>query len=49
MEDQTPDTTDPNGGDAAARAKFRSTLVRVLIVQAIALAFLGFLQITYSG
>ena len=30
-----------------ARARFRRTLLQVLIVQAVALAFLGLLQITY--
>lgn len=32
-----------------ARAKFRRTLVQVLVVQAIALAVLAFLQIRYGA
>jgi hypothetical protein len=33
---------------AAARAKFRATLVRVLIVQAVAIAILGLIQAVYN-
>jgi hypothetical protein len=32
---------------AAAEARFRRTLIQVLIVQVVALAFLGFLQMRY--
>lgn len=34
---------------APSGSKFRATLVRVLIVQGVALALLGLLQIVYSG
>lgn len=33
----------------AARARFRRTLIQVLIVQAVTLALLGVLQMVYSG
>ena len=32
----------------AARSKFRATLVRVLVVQAVALAVLGLIQAVYN-
>ncbi len=32
----------------AAQAKFRRTLIQVLIVQVVALALLGFLQLHYN-
>lgn len=35
--------------DEAARARFRSTLIRVLLVQAVALALLWLLQIRYDA
>ena len=33
---------------AVARARFRATLVRVLIVQAVAIAILGLIQAVYD-
>ena len=36
----------PEGGD---RSRFRSTLIRVLLVQAVALGLLALLQIRYGG
>lgn len=38
----------PDPSPGATRSKFRSTLVRVLIVQAVALVLLGLLQILYN-
>ena len=38
----------PNTQREAARAKFRATLVRVLIVQAVAIAVLGLVQAVYN-
>jgi len=32
----------------ASRSKFRATLVRVLVVQAVALALLGLIQLVYN-
>lgn len=47
------DTAEPDEHDAAAsredRSTFRRTLVRVMIVQVIALALLWLLQITYGS
>ena len=34
---------------AASRARFRRTLVRVLIVQAVTMALLGLIQIVYNA
>lgn len=42
-----PDNPTPSRSEA--RAKFRRTLVQVLVVQAIALAVLAFLQIRYGA
>lgn len=39
---------DPTPTRAEARAKFRRTLIRVLLVQLIAIAALAFLQIRYG-
>jgi hypothetical protein len=41
----TPNERDPG----AASSRFRSTLIRVLVVQAVAVALLGLLQLVYSG
>ena len=39
----------PDGGGApSSGSKFRTTLVRVLIVQAVALALLGLIQALYN-
>ncbi len=40
--------TDPELEQESDKAKFRRTLIRVLIVQAVALALLGWLQIHYT-
>ncbi|MDZ7781068.1 MAG: hypothetical protein U5R14_14195 [Gemmatimonadota bacterium] len=39
----------PPPSKSEARAKFRRTLVQVLVVQAVALAVLAFLQIRYGS
>jgi hypothetical protein len=39
----------PEPRPGAARARFRRTLVHVLIVQAVTLTLLGILQIAYGG
>lgn len=39
---------DPQSTREAAEAKFRRTLIQVLIVQIVALALLGLLQIGYT-
>jgi hypothetical protein len=39
--------TRPDPAREAAEARFRRTLIQVLIVQVVALAFLGFLQLRY--
>lgn len=36
-------------GAAASDSRFRKTLIQVLIVQVVALAFLGFLQLFYAA
>jgi hypothetical protein len=41
--------TDPGPNPDAARARFRRTLIQVLIVQAVSLALLGLLQTLYGG
>jgi len=38
----------PEQSREAAQARFRRTLIQVLIVQAVALTFLGMLQIFYG-
>lgn len=38
----------PGHAPEAGRSRFRTTLVRVLIVQAVALALLGLLQAVYN-
>jgi hypothetical protein len=40
--------TDPEVTDNDAKEKFRRTLIQVLIVQVVALALLGLLQIRYT-
>ena len=40
--------TDPELEQESDKAKFRRTLIQVLIVQAVALALLGWLQIHYT-
>jgi hypothetical protein len=39
----------PTDPAAPTESKFRATLVRVLIVQVVALTLLGLLQIVYNG
>lgn len=39
----------PEPRPGAARARFRRTLIQVLIVQAVTLALLGVMQIAYGG
>lgn len=41
-------SSEPHAHAEAPRGRFRRTLVRVLIVQAVTLAFLGLLQIIYT-
>ena len=40
---------EPTASPGSARSRFRRTLVRVLVVQAVTLALLGLLQILYTG
>ena len=40
--------TDPELTPAEAQARFRRTLVQVLVVQLVALAMLGLLQLRYT-